>query len=254
MTDIPRSHPRAESLLVRKRLVEGFERGLVAREGLLAQGRGEAFDYLLGERTGEAALRAIRAAAAMLLLAEAPVISVNGNVAALCPEQMVRLARASNAKLEVNLFYDDMARRRAVAKVLEESGAAGVLGAGGAPQGRLAGVDSARGSADRDGILAGDVIVVPLEDGDRTGALKSAGKKVITFDLNPLSRTAEAADITIVDNITRAAGLLAAETEGLAGTDRAVLEGIVGGFENRANLASSTEQIRENLARRAGIA
>ena len=101
---VPESHPRAKSLLIRERLVDGFERGLVAREGLLAQGRGEAFDYLLGEMTGSAARRAISAAAAHMLMAERPVISVNGNVAALCPGDMVRLARQTGAGLEVNLF------------------------------------------------------------------------------------------------------------------------------------------------------
>ena len=30
--------------------------------------------------------------------------------------------------------------------------------------------------------------------------IKKAKKKIITFDLNPLSRTAKTADITIVDN------------------------------------------------------
>ena len=50
--------------------------------------------------------------------------------------------------------------------------------------------------------------MVPLEDGDRTKALRKAGKIVITFDLNPLSRTAETANITIVDNVTRAVDLL----------------------------------------------
>jgi len=33
-----------------------------------------------------------------------------------------------------------------------------------------------------DGIFAGDVILVPLEDGDRTAALKKAGKTVITLN------------------------------------------------------------------------
>ena len=53
---IPRSHPRAKSLLIRKKLVEGFDNGLVAKEGLLAQGRGEAFDYLLGEKDRKAGI------------------------------------------------------------------------------------------------------------------------------------------------------------------------------------------------------
>ena len=57
-------------------------------------------------------------------------------------------------------------------------------------------------------IDAKDVVLVPLEDGDRTIALKKAKKKIITFDLNPLSRTARTADITIVDNVTRAMKLL----------------------------------------------
>ncbi|MCA9811861.1 MAG: DUF137 domain-containing protein, partial [Nitrosarchaeum sp.] len=105
MTLIPKSHPRAKSLLIRERLVNGFERGLVAKEGLLAQGRGEAFDYLLGEKTSNAAKSAIRAAAAQMVLAKHPVISVNGNIAALCPKDIVKLANATNAKIEVNLFY-----------------------------------------------------------------------------------------------------------------------------------------------------
>ena len=62
MSLIPKSHPRAKSLLIREKLVSGFDSGLVAKEGLLAQGRGEAFDYLLGEKTGKSAKTAIKAA------------------------------------------------------------------------------------------------------------------------------------------------------------------------------------------------
>ena len=78
MSLIPKSHPRATSLLIRERLVTGFDHGLVAKEGLLAHGRGEAFDYLLGEKTSKTAKLAIKAAAAQILLADLPVISVNG--------------------------------------------------------------------------------------------------------------------------------------------------------------------------------
>ena len=95
---IPKSHPRAKSLLIREKLVKGFDNGLVAKEGLLAQGRGEAFDYLLGEKTGKAAKQAIKAAAAQLLLADLPVISVNGNIAALCPKQIVRTIKTDQGK------------------------------------------------------------------------------------------------------------------------------------------------------------
>ena len=52
--------------------------------------------------------------------------------------------------------------------------------------------------------MQGDTILVPLEDGDRTRALKEMGKTVIAIDLNPLSRTSKAADVTIVDDVVRA--------------------------------------------------
>ena len=62
---IPKNHPRYCSLMIREKLVYGFENGLVAREGLIAHGRGESFDYLLGERTTESALNSINAASAL---------------------------------------------------------------------------------------------------------------------------------------------------------------------------------------------
>ena len=87
MTTIPKSHPRLNSLLIREKLVNGFDNHLVAKEGLLAHGRGEAFDYLIGEKTSKSAKEAIKAAAIMLKNAENSVISVNGNFAALCPKE-----------------------------------------------------------------------------------------------------------------------------------------------------------------------
>jgi 4-phosphopantoate--beta-alanine ligase len=60
----------------------------------------------------------------------------------------------------------------------------------------------------KNGIYKADVVFVPLEDGDRTEALVKNNKKVIVVDLNPLSRSAKKATITIVDNITRAVPLL----------------------------------------------
>src|SRR5207245_10904435 len=76
---IPRSHPRYESLVRRERLVRAWKEGVVVPEGLIAHGRGEAWDYLFGEGTSAPALVAERAAAAHLLAASRPVISVNGN-------------------------------------------------------------------------------------------------------------------------------------------------------------------------------
>ena len=254
MTAIPRSHPRAKSLLIRKRLVKGFDDGLVAKEGLLAQGRGEAFDYLLGERTGKAARQAIRAAAAQILLAKMPVISVNGNIAALSSKSIVRLSKRIQGKLEVNLFYASTQRKRAIIKALKEEGAGEILGSNLRPSKILQGVDSARRVVDKDGIFAADVVIVPLEDGDRTAALRKAGKIIITFDLNPLSRTSQTANITIVDNVTRAIDLLIDESKKLSKKNQKSLQKIVNDFDNKENLKESIKQIKNNLTKRAKIA
>lgn len=258
-TAVPESHPRAESLRIRHRLVRGFEEGLVATEGLLAHGRGEALDYLLGEETGRAARQACRAAAAALCASDRPVISVNGNAAALCAEQLVSLAECTGSALEVNLFYDSPGRRGAIAGRLRRYGAKVVLGLDPEGMAVLDGTDSARRMVDRDGILAADTVVVPLEDGDRTAALKRAGKTVITFDLNPLSRTAQTADISIIDNITRAADVLLEECRNLAGEGGGDNRGgakparIARGFDNKRNLEQAVRQITDNLGRLQGM-
>jgi len=111
---IPKSHPRAKSLYIREKLVHGFDDGLVAKEGLMAHGRGEAFDYLLGEKTSKYAQNAIRAAAFLLVTATYPVISVNGNVAALCPKEIVKLAGIINAKERKTLlmFLEKLVQKR----------------------------------------------------------------------------------------------------------------------------------------------
>ncbi|MDE0265501.1 MAG: phosphopantothenate/pantothenate synthetase [Thaumarchaeota archaeon] len=263
---VPGSHPRAESLRMRHRLVRGFEDGLVAAEGLLAHGRGEALDYLLGEETGGAARQACRAAAAALCSSDRPVISVNGNAAALCAGQLVSLAECTGSALEVNLFYDSPGRRGAIAGRLRRHGAKRVLGLDPERMAVLHGTDSARRMVDRDGIFAADTVVVPLEDGDRTAALKRAGKTVITFDLNPLSRTAQAADISIIDNITRAISVLLEECRDLAGEDGGDGRSGRGGgakptaaariarnFDNEGNLAQAVRQITGNLGRLQGM-
>ncbi len=229
-------HPRAESLHIRERLVEGFKVGLVVPEGLAAHGRGEAFDYILGEQTTKHARRAIEAATAMLLLAERPVISVNGNVVALTPTEIVKLANAANAKLEVNLFHGSVKREAAIAKWLRKHGAKEVIGTGRKFSTRIKEVHSDRRKIDRRGIAAADVVLVPLEDGDRTEALKKLGKRVIAIDLNPMSRTAQAADVTIVDNIVRAMPLMVMRAGRLSHYPQIKLSEIVRNFDNEANL------------------
>jgi len=202
MDEIPRSHPRYESLTTRNKLVEGVEKGITSKAGLIAHGRGEAFDYLLGEETMPAAERAERIALGMMKEAENPVISVNGNVAALVPGEIVQLSKIIPAKLEVNLFHRTEERLQKIEKELVDHGAEEVLGL--EADAEIPGLDHARALCAKDGIYSADVVLVPLEDGDRAKALKDMGKTVITIDLNPLSRTSKTSDITIVDNVTRA--------------------------------------------------
>jgi 4-phosphopantoate--beta-alanine ligase len=123
LSDVPPSHPRYASLKTREKVVEGVEKGITGLNGLIAQGRGEALDYLIGERTTAPGEDAERAAAAMLLLAERPALSVNGNAAALVPEEMVELARKIDAPLEVNIFYRTEDRVKKIADLLRSLGA-----------------------------------------------------------------------------------------------------------------------------------
>jgi len=197
---IPPDHPRYRSLEVRERMAWFAREGVVSPEGLAAHGRGEAFDYLLGERSTESALLAARTAAALLLSARHPVISVNGNTAALAGREIRDLQKATRAVVEVNLFHRTPERLDKVTRLLEGHGVAVLEG----EEERLIPVSHDRGWSHRDGAVAADVILVPLEDGDRAEALVTLGKKVIAIDLNPLSRTARAATLTIVDEVTRA--------------------------------------------------
>ncbi len=230
------NHPRFKSLETRERLVRGFREGIVAPQGLIAQGRGEAFDYLFGEITPRSSLGAMRAAVALLLNAKNPVISVNGNIAALVPRDVVKLARSIPAGLEVNLFHKSRARERRIASLLKHRGASQVLGVDSRVRLRIRGVASPRRRVDPRGIGDADVVLVPLEDGDRAGALRKAGKAVIAIDLNPMSRTAQAATVTIVDNIIRAIPELARITLRMKPLSRSRLNAIAMNFDNERNL------------------
>ncbi|MBI2597977.1 MAG: DUF137 domain-containing protein, partial [Candidatus Diapherotrites archaeon] len=119
---IPKNHPRAKSLEQRKQLEEGLKKGITATAGLVAFGRGEAFDYLLGEKTTKTAKKATTAAAAALLLSKKPVISVNGNTAMLAPKEIAWLSKTIDAPIEVNTFYQPKKRRKLIAKYLQEFG------------------------------------------------------------------------------------------------------------------------------------
>ena len=199
----PKDHPRYKSLLAREKLVKASD--FVAKQGLIAHGRGEAFDYLLGEQTCLPALSAIKAAASALVEAKNPVISVNGNVVALAAREIARLSEVSGAKVEINLFHRTPERISGLTKMMKK---VGINALGENADDKIPELSSERAKCCSDGIGSADVVLVPLEDGDRCEALVNMGKKVITIDLNPLSRTAQTAHITIVDELTRCLPLL----------------------------------------------
>jgi 4-phosphopantoate---beta-alanine ligase len=203
MTHVSSTHPRYASLVTRARLARALRQGLVVPEGLIAHGRAEAFDYLLGERTAASARRAERLAAQWIRAAHYPVLSVNGNVAALAAPQIARLVQLEpRIGVEVNLFHRTPRRVAMVVSTLRRAGVSDPLGA--RPTERIPRLPSDRARVDARGIGRADVVIVPLEDGDRTEALRAIGKRVISIDLNPLSRTSRMADLPIVDEVTRA--------------------------------------------------
>lgn len=245
MADIPADHPRHDSLVTRHRIEDGVEKGITSTQGLIAQGRGEAFDYLLGERTIDSADAAARAGAAHLLSARHPVLSVNGNVAALCPGEMVELAEAVGADLEVNLFGRTEQRVQAIAEHLRDHGASEVKGL--AADARIPHLSHERAKVDADGIYDADVVLVPLEDGDRAEALGEMGTVEIVIDLNPLSRSARVAAVPIIDNIIRAVPNMTRHARELreSGAD---LDAIIEGFDAEATLADAERVIRSSSA------
>lgn len=233
-TSIPPSHPRYESLMLRERLADGFRKGFVHETGLIAHGRGEAFDYLLGEQTVSIADEAAKVAACFLLLADHPVISVNGNVVALVAKEVIDLSNALSSDVEVNLFHRTEMRMNLLISRMKEVGGHSILGADASA--RIPGLEHDRGLCSEEGIFSADVVLVPLEDGDRCHALKEMGKIVITIDLNPLSRTAKTAQVTIVDNVIRAVPRMLYWVETLQTESVHTLNKIVDSWDNTAGL------------------
>jgi 4-phosphopantoate---beta-alanine ligase len=245
MEHIPKSHPRYNSLMTRQKLSEAMKQGLVHETGLIAHGRGEAFDYLLGEITIPQATAAEKVAAAVLLAAQNPVLSVNGNVAALAAADCVSLAKCIPAKLEVNLFHRTSLRVQLVEQELRKNGAEKVYGV--TPDARIPGLDSDRGLCDKNGIFSADVVLVPLEDGDRCEALRAMGKTVIAIDLNPLSRTARTAHITIVDNVIRAIPIIEQEVIQLKKNKAKDYRKLLTSWDNEKNLKETIDYISKRL-------
>jgi len=110
--------------------------------------------------------------------------------------EIARLSEISGAKVEINLFHRTPERIAGLTKMMKK---VGIDALGENADDKIPGLSSERAKCCSDGIGSADVVLVPLEDGDRCEALVKMGKKVITIDLNPLSRTAQTAHITIVD-------------------------------------------------------
>ncbi len=242
--EISRDHPRYRSLVVRERMSELVRQGVVAPTGLIAHGRGEAFDYMLGERTTDAAALAELAVAAWLLEARRPVITINGNAAGLCAEGLLSLARAVPAKVEVNLFHRSPERVEKVVSYLESLGGRDILGR--VQSSRLEGIASDRAMCCTEGIYEADVVLIPLEDGDRAGALVKAGKTVLAIDLNPLSRTAVESHVTVVDELTRAVPNIEKAVRELR-DDPEGRKKLIQEFDNARNLRLSREAMCRTL-------
>jgi 4-phosphopantoate--beta-alanine ligase len=228
-------------------LVDGFRNGIVVPQGLIAHGRGEAFDYLLGEKTTKYAYEAQKAAACLLLLSNKSIIGVNGNTAALCAKDLVTLSNVTKSRIEVNLFHKSSARASAIARILTKEYASDVLGLDNKSKAIIRGMSSNRKYVDRDGIMNSDTIFLALEDGDRTESLVRMGKKVISVDLNPLSRTAIASNVTIIDNIVRAIPNIVKISEQLVKKDKSYLLHLIKNFNNKENMHKSLLMIKKGI-------
>ncbi len=237
---IPKNHPRFNSLQQRHLIEKGVKEGITHLQGLIAQGRGETFDYLLGEKTSKPAKKAIKTAAALLLLSTKPIISTNGNTTALITKELIELSNTLNCDIEVNLFYRSKKREKKIYNKFLKQGKK-ILGTG--KKTRLPNLTSNRGLVDPQGILTADTVLVMLEDGDRTETLIKNNKKVIAIDLNPLSRTAQKATISITDNITRTIPLLIKEIKKLKKQKTKKLLEIILNYNNKLNLKKDIQII-----------
>lgn len=235
--EIPKSHPRHDSLVKRERLVDFYNKGIVTISGLISQGRGEAFDYLLEEKTQSFALLAEAAALDKMLISSRSVISVNGNTAALAGPEIAEFAKKYKIKVEANLFHWSAERTERIVNMFEDLGLS-ILGRN--QNKNIPGVESSRGKCEEEGIYSADTVLIPLEDGDRAEGLSRMGKFVITIDLNPLSRTTVCGNISIIDDVQRTfANFLKFKNIDFKGKCK--------GYDNRENISDAMKFIARTL-------
>jgi 4-phosphopantoate--beta-alanine ligase len=136
-------------------------------------------------------------------------------------------------------------REDAIKRELEKNGAKEVFMP--SKKHKIKFIEHNRKYVNKEGILKADVVFVPLEDGDRCEALVRNGKKIVTVDLNPLSRTARTATVTIVDNIIRAVKEMSMRAKELKKKDKKHLQEIVKKYNNELSLKKAKEAIKNNL-------
>jgi len=240
-----KSHPRYQSLLMRHRLEMAAKAGMLADSALIAHGRGEAYDYLLGEVTIPSAHDATMEALAHLQNADSAVISLNGNAIALAGKELMQLASLLKIPVEVNIFYRTPERMKALLSHLYEIRDTNQLDVeilGENPDAKIPGLEGPRAKCCENGIYNSDVILVPLEDGDRCEALVAMGKVVLVIDLNPLSRSAKMGSVTIVDELSRVADNL------LHGAMQKTLRKPRTDYDNNNLLQSAIDHITSSLS------
>lgn len=240
---VPKDHPRYKSLMVREHLAEAVEKGLVNPTGLISHGRGEAFDYLMGEKTLSSSLEAEKVAAAYLLKAKRPLVCVNGNAAVLDAKNLIRLSETIPAPLEINIFHRTPERMELLIDYMESQGCKEVLGR--VPEERIPGLNHDRALCTRT-LYDCDAIVVSIEDGDRAEALVKMGKVVISIDINPISRTSKTATVPISDELTRALENMIAFVEELRGKDDEI-DRIIASYDKDENRRATLREISAYL-------
>ncbi len=238
-----KDHPRYESLVYREKIVEAHKNGILADSGMIAHGRGETFDYLIGEKTTENSLNTIEVAACYFLTRKRPVLSVNGNTTALVSEDIAKLSELLDIPVEINLYYRTPERIKNIEKVYRELGVKELLGTDDDDFIDTPDLNGPRSPVSIEGINKSDLIFVPLEDGDRAEKLVASGKEIISVDLNPLSRTAQTSTVTLVDNIVRVMPQLIKSVNKHMDCDKSILLEKISNFNNKDNLNTAIHDI-----------
>ena len=242
-----KDHPRYESLLHREKIVEAHKKGILADSGMIAHGRGETFDYIIGEKTTSNSRYTIQVASCYFLTKKHPVLSVNGNTTALVAEEIAQLSKILDIPVEINLYYRTPERIVKIEEVYKKLGVKEILGTDEDDFIDTPNLNGPRSPVSISGISKSDLIFIPLEDGDRAEKLSATNKDIISVDLNPLSRTAQTSTLTIVDNIVRAMPLLIKYVNDYMEKDKVELEEKISSFNNKTNLFNATKDITKRF-------